>query len=342
MNQALYLPLDEFIGDKAPNLDLAADYLELTAVFSENNQSLSQDIVNVSELGAESEFDNVDEEMRIREDIAAGAVARMTSRKRVLTTSYPFNFDQYGSVISFVNEEYNLGQTAYLLSLILSNLSAVNALLSGTSMHPTDSEVRDLRQFFQYFATAAIAGEIGGRAWSFGHPRPDRKGFKSKLTEIWDILQDGRVGADKSAPSRPMDDQVDIFAWREQRDNLPGYLLVAAQVATGKNWKEKSIKSHVNEVFVKRWFEQLPVTIILAYHVIPFARPDEKFRDDVLVLGNVLHRLRVPRRVEEAVVLFQNGLVFEAFDELKLAADWIRSYVERAKAASNCCLQNCC
>ena len=342
MKQALYLPLDEFTGSKAPNLDLAADYLELTAVFSENNQSLSQDIVNVSELGAESEFDDVDKEIRIREDIAAGAVARMQSRKEVLTTSYPFDLDALGSVISFTPKESNLGHTAYLLSLILSNLCAVTPLLVGSCMHPTKQEVRKLRQHFQYFATAAIAGEIGGTAWSFGFPRPDGTGFKSKLTEIWDILKDGIVGADPSAPSNPKDDQIDIFAWREQRDNLPGYLLVAAQVATGAKWKSKSIKSHVNDAFVKRWFKQPPVTTILAYHVIPFARPDDIFRDDVLVVGNLLHRLRVPRRVEEAVALFQNGVVFDAFDELKAAADWIRSYVERAKSTSNCCLQDCC
>ena len=71
---------------------------------------------------------------------------------------------------------------------------------------------------------------------------------------------------------------------------------------------------------------------MVAYHVIPFARPDEKFRDDVLVLGNVLHRLRVPLRVSEAASLVSNGVAVEAFDLLDGASEWIQSYVKRMKA----------
>ena len=333
MSQTLYLPSDEFDGHGTPDLDLAADYLELKAVFSGDGQSFSQDIVDALDLAAEADFRDVDAEIRFREDIAAGAVARMTSRKRVLAAAYPFDLDDQGNVISLAVEEPDFGQTAYLVSLILSNLRALSPLLDGSAMHPSDQEVRELRQHFQYFATAAIAAEIGGAAWSFGYPRPDGTGFMKKLSEIWTVLKDGTVKADPSAPARPKDDQVDVFAWREQKDGLPGFLLVAAQVATGKNWRDKSIKSHAARVFAKRWFEPEPVTEMVAYHVVPFARPDDKFRDDVLVLGNVLHRLRVPCRVTEAAVLARNGVAIEALDQLETAAKWIRSYVARARAA---------
>lgn len=109
--------------------------------------------------------------------------------------------------------------------------------------------MRALREYFQYIATAAIAGEIGGRAWSFGFPRPDRSRFLEKLTEIWSVLKDGDVEPDPSAPTSPKDDGVDVFACQEPKDGLPGFLLVAAQVATGKNWREKSILNQVNDPF---------------------------------------------------------------------------------------------
>ena len=128
-----------------------------------------------------------------------------------------------------------------------------------------------------------------------------------------------------------MDDRVDVFAWREQRDGLPGFLLAAAQVATGRDWKDKSILSHIDHAFPLRWFKRPPATRMVPYHVIPFARPDDEFRDDVLVLGNVLHRLRVPRRVSEAVDLAGSGVPIEAFDRLDEAAAWIASWVERAR-----------
>ena len=333
MSPAVYLPSDEFGGIEPPDLDLAADYLELKAVFSRDGQSFSEDIVDALELAAEAEFGDVDAEIRVREDIAAGAVARMTSRKRVLATAYPFDLDDRGDTIFFTAEHPDLGQAAYLVSLLLSNLRALSPLLDGSEMHPSDHEVRELRQHFQYFATAAIAAEVGGPAWSFGHPRPDGTGFIRKLSEIWAVLKDGSVKADPAAPAAPKDDQVDVFAWREQRDGLPGFLLVAAQVATGKNWRDKSIKSHIARVFSARWFERVPATEMVAYHVVPFARPDDKFRDDVLVLGNVLHRLRVPRRVIEAADLARGGVMIEAIDQLEAATEWTRSYVERARAA---------
>ena len=332
MNPVPYFPSDEFANDTPPDLDLAADFLELSALFSKEGQSFSEDIVNALELTAETEYIDVDTEVRNREEVAAGAVARMSSRKRVLETSYPFDIDKDGGVIFFSGELTDLGQTAYLVSLILSNLKSVSPLLVNDDVHPTEEEVRRLRQSFQYLATAAIAGEIGGPAWSFGFPRPDRTGFFTKLSEIWASLRDGKVGADPSAPRDPKDGQVDIFAWREQKDGLPGFLLVAAQVATGSNWKSKSIKSYVGDVFVNRWFNPVPYTVMVVYHVIPFARPDEMFRDDVLVLGNILHRLRVPSRVSEAASLVSNGVAVEAFNLLGGVSEWVQSYVERTRA----------
>ncbi len=252
---APYLPPDAFASGP-PDLDLAADYLELKAVFSPRRQSFSGDIVDALELAAAAEFPDVDAEMKSREEVAGGAISRMASRKRVLEGAYPFELDRHGDVIEFIAIEPDLAQSAYLVSLLLSNLRALSPVLDESGFHPSDAEVRQLRQYFQYFATAAIAAEIQGPAWSFGFPRPDRKGFIQKLTAIWSVLKDGVVGADPTAPSAPKDDQVDIFAWREQPDGLPGFLLVAAQVATGKDWKDKSIKSHMADVFPARWFEK--------------------------------------------------------------------------------------
>ena len=54
MSSVVYLPSDEFGGAKPPNLDLAADYLELKAVLSGDGQSYSEDIVDALELAAET------------------------------------------------------------------------------------------------------------------------------------------------------------------------------------------------------------------------------------------------------------------------------------------------
>lgn len=110
-------------------------------------------------------------------------------------------------------------------------------------------------------------------------------------------------------------------------------LLAAAQVATGANCKEKSVKTQVAGVFAGRWFNPQPVTTLVPCHIVPFARPDDKFRDDVLVLGNILHRLRLPFRVMEAEELAKRGVAIEAFDELPGIVAWLQDYQHRGALA---------
>ena len=332
MSVPLYLPPDAFAGNRN-DPDLAADYLELTAFFSPDDQALSQSITDALELAAEEDYETVEEELQAREEAASSAIARISQRRRILDDAYPFDVDDAGDIVRFKSRDLSFGQAAYLVSLVLSHLSSVSDVLTGTPVYPTDAEIRDLRNYFQYLATAGLAAEIGGPAWSFGHPRPDRTGFIEKLTEIWAVLRDGRVNRDPSAPARPKDDQVDVFALRKHRDGLPGFLLAAAQVATGANWKDKSVKTQVAGVFATRWFSPQPVTTLVAYHIVPFARPDDKFRDDVLVLGNILHRLRLPFRVMEAEELVRRGVAIEAFDELPNIVAWLRNYERRGAPA---------
>ncbi len=333
MSVRVYLPTDEFGGPRPPNLDLAADFLELRACLSGTGQSLSSEIVEALELAAENDHADRGSEIEMREDAASGAMNRIRSRRDALENAYPFQFGGDGRAIYFTTDPLNLGQAAYVVSLLLSNLRALSPLLGDSDFHPSESDERLLREYFQYFATAAIAAEVGGQAWSFGFPRPDGSGFITKLSEIWAVLKDGVVEPHCSAPRNPKDDQVDVFAWREQRDGLPGFLLVAAQVATGKDWKSKTLRSHIQAAFPKTWFNPVPATELVAYHVIPFAREDTEFRHDVLTVGNVLHRLRVPRRVLEAVDLVRDGVKIEAFDQVEVARDWTRKFLRRARAA---------
>ena len=332
MNSPLSLLASDFGSGSLHNADIVADYLELSAIFSGDLRSFSRDLTAAIGLGAEEDFEDVDAEIVERESTAQDAVGRMEMRRRVLGQAYPFELDEDGEEVLFIAEDPDLGQAAYLLSLILSNLPSASQLLNDFSGCPTEQEIRDFRKYFQYFATAAMAAEVVGPAWSFGFPRPDGTGFVEKLSRIWAVLKDGRVQPRQFAPNVPKDDQVDIFAWREQKDELPGFLLAAAQVATGKNWKQKPNRDHVSNVFPKRWFCDPPATAMVPYHVIPFA-PGEKFRDDVIVCGNILHRLRVPYRVSEAVELNKQGVHIEGFDRLPDAADSLMSYVGRARVA---------
>ena len=330
MPGSVYLPADDFGGNGPNDLDTAADYLELTAFFSEERCVLTQSIVDNLELARDGDFSSVEEEIAKREEVASGAVLVVSGRMRALATAYPFHISEDGRLVSCEINRQNYGHAAYLVSLILSNLRAITPLLDGSGMHPTNAEVASLRQYFQYFATAALAAEIGGRAWSFGFPRPDGSGFLSKLEEVWIVLRDGTVDPEEGeVPQAPKDDEIDIFAGRVHADGLPGFLFAAAQVATGANWRTKSLRNHLDRVFFPRWFARQPATPPLPYHIVPFALPEAGFRDHVRSLGNVLHRLRVPLRVEQAGTLHAQGVQIEAYDQLDGALDWLSLYASR-------------
>ncbi len=330
---ALYLPLDSVTGHPV-DVDLLADYLELTAFFAADATARTSDLVNATSLGATEDHVDVDDEMRDgAEELVARAVNRVRTRQNALDTEYPFRLEPGGDVLTCEPDEQSFGQAAYVLCLVLSNLMPMSQILAGSDLHPDDEEVRRLRRYFQYFATAALAAEVQGDAWSFGFPRLDGSGFLDKLKDIWRELRDGRIERQPGAPELPKDDQVDVFAARPHRDRLPGFPLAAAQVATGRNARDKSLKGHLG-AFKSRWFGTQPVTDFIPYMVVPFATADDQFVDDVRVMGNVLHRLRVPRRVEEAARLVEKGVTIEGYDRLAEVARWVAEYRNRAGAAA--------
>ena len=331
MTSSLCFPIDEVMGGAA-DLDRAADFLELAAFFASDSAATTSDLANQAAIGAADGHIDVDGEMQNgEEEVVSSTVNRLDNRRRALGSSaYPFELDARGDILTCELAQGSFGHTAYILSLVLSNLRALSPILDGSELHPDEPEVRRLREFFQYFATAALASEIGGSAWSFGFPRRDGLGFLEKLRQIWNVLGDGLVEAQPGAPRQPKDDQVDVFAARPHLDRLPGFPLAAAQVATGRDAREKSLKGHLG-AFKSRWFARPPVTEFTAYMIVPFVVGDEQFIDDVRVMGNVLHRLRLPRRVAEAEPLVEAGATIEGYDRLLEAVQWVTDYRERAR-----------
>ncbi len=333
MTRDLYLPIDVVMG-RSIDFDQAADFLELSAFFANNSQTLTSDLANELAIGAAEDHTDLEAEMLNGvEEVVSGTVNRIETRLRALGRAYPFDLDDRGDVLTCDLHSGSLGHAAYILSLVLSNLRSISPVLDGSSHHPDADEVRKLREYFQYFATAALAAEIQGDAWSFGFPRPDHSPFLEKLKRIWCKLADGRVEAQAGAPQQPKDDQVDVFAARLHQDRLPGFLIAVAQVATGQDAREKSLKGHLR-AFKGRWFATQPVTEFIPYMIVPFAIANCQFVDDVRTMGNVLHRIRVPHRVEEAKRLVQAGATIEGYDRLEQAVQWIAEYQSRVGAAA--------
>ena len=301
-------------------------------------------ITNEASIGASDDHGSVADEMDGGgqnpniEELILGVVRCLVQRQDMLDTLYPFSVGPGGDIIEYhrrpcAQEHEKIGRAAYMLSLLLSNLRAVSPVLDGSVLHPDKHQERELRQFFQYFATAAVAADIGGDAWSFGFPRPDGSGFIEKLTKIWDEIGDGTVDRQPGAPAQPKDDQVDVFAARRHKDGMPGFPMVAAQVATGRDFRAKSIKGHIR-AFRQRWYSPPPVTDFMPYLVVPFVMDRNTFIDTVRTAGNLLDRTRVTIRAAEAAQIGKRRQV-EGYGFMAEAGRWIAGFQESVMAMSS-------
>ena len=351
MSVNLHFPASDFVlksgheSDEVSDWNISADYIELFAYFSKSSEALFAELINAAEIGTEQDRNSINDEISCREESQIETREVIRRRAELLGDVYPFSFGSGENSIKYTgisSDDFSdpqiLGRTSYMISLVLSNRPPLRQVLDAEKVKIDDDEVMMIRRYFQYFATAALAGEINGSAWSFGFPRPDGSMFRDALQEIWKTLKDGEVNPNLGAPKRAKDDKVDVFAARMHRDGYPGFLLAVGQVATGKNWRSKSILGYVIQGggFKTKWFLPPPVTNFICYHIVPFTFADFtvdkrfEFSNDCAEFGNILHRLRIPCRVKEACIRHdEGGISIQAFDKLYEAVDWVKEYRRR-------------
>lgn len=329
-----FLPQDQLTGNE-PDFSLAADWVELTAFLAPDGHALVAELTSTLEI-AQDEYPDLDAVVQTRDRIAVETVGEIETRARQLGDAYPFRLDATGSTLSFDTGQ-NWGRTLYLLSLVLSHLpSERSPVLERSGLLPSDEDIIKLRRWFQYCATASVAGEIGGDAWAFGWPRLDGSAFLEKLKSIWAILKDGDVvdTPPPGAPEKVKDDEVDIIAARQGCDGFHGFPIILGQVASGFNWRSKPLRGHVDNVFYPEWFSTLPASQTMAYHIIPFVVDSHSLRRDTRRLGHLMHRVRVCARALEAYRALERGVPMkiegtEAFKEVDLWTAKYRSRTDR-------------
>jgi hypothetical protein len=326
-----FIPQDELTGP-TPNFLLAADLVELTALFAADSQAMLAELSSALEIG-QDEYENLDEVLAKRDRITVETAAEIELRGRLIGEGYPFRLDAKGAVLTFTAPQ-NWGQTLYVLSLILSHLpSERSPVLERAGLLPGEPEITELRRWFQSCATAAVAAEIGGDAWAFGWPRPDGSKFLDKLKAIWARLHDGDV-RDKplvGAPTKVKDDEIDIIAAKLSCDEAHGFPIILAQVASGENWRSKPLRSHADYVFYPEWFSNPPASQTLVYHVIPFVLPREQMRRETRRLGHLMHRPRLCARAYEAqqTIKVRGDLQIEGTEAFGKVDAWASNYRSR-------------
>ena len=158
-------------------------------------------------------------------------------------------------------------------------------------------EVLALPAHFQVCACLAAGGYFGGAVCSFGFPRATGNAFLPALRDAYARFGHGDVRASilPGQPAATKDGGIDIIAWRDHPDRLPGKLYSLGQCASGKNWKGKPVEIMP---FHTEWFSNVPAVNCLPSLYIPFLVYDdlEEFDDDTYAEA----RARDPCQCERA------------------------------------------
>jgi hypothetical protein len=261
--------------------------------------------------------------------------------KRVGKESYPFSLTDDGSHFFMKPEITNSGYI-YLFCLLLSHPNEDDVLAGSYTPNIGDNQ----RKLFQSCSTVAAAGVINGNAVSFGFPRPDGSGFYDKLTEVYtSLIKDGQIKKTAMAgtPTHIKDFEIDVIAWKHRQDArvLERYFL--AQVASGKNWEEKTLSDNKLELFHRLFFDAAPSTKPDRGMFIPFIFEyerdislEEKLKIFEAMYGKFHYRFSIPRHYASGYKIAQENSFFhiDGISDFVAIKSWVNSEINRIAKVS--------
>jgi hypothetical protein len=324
---------------------LLADWLELKAIASLGGRVGFNTLLSAVALGEDEQRTDIADENRAEDQLIQRVQDELERRRRSVGKDYPFRIISHGRVLRFVTPVSKPG-AVYLFCLFLSHAFGSPFVSKKLAPKLTNS-TRDL---FQACATVAAGGYVRGPAVSFGWPRPEKSAFLKGLRDVYKKFGDGKPHKvpRPGAPKKVKDNGVDVIAWRRTADRLAGTQYLVAQVASGADWKDKSVKAE-REQFHLFWFSEPPAAQCNDAMFMPFALEPEETNDGtpyadvldghmkfvMLKFGTLFYRDRVARSLADGLRCFARGeRQIERVADLDRVMEWVAAYQKRLKAAA--------
>lgn len=227
-----------------------ADWLELGALVARDHNSSYGDLERALRRNALAEL-QTDEEVEQKITEVADELNR---RSQSAAEAYPFRIE--GSVIGFPRRLLRL--EPYLFCLCLSYF--------GDKRRPGQTPFP--RRLFEDLSSIAAGNYLAGAAIRFGWPRS--RGIPRAFREAVTALCIGYIGEGQTFREQPVgrtkDSRLDVVAWRDSPDRLPGKLLLFGACASGGDWHEKVFELNPNS-FCKKWMAEQPVSFVKAFFI---------------------------------------------------------------------------
>jgi hypothetical protein len=339
-----------------------ADWLELRALLSERRISSTGDLSNVFDIADEGgrqpdwvdphTGDVLDEDIldEARTTLYEAAFAELEFRAASLQESYPFRVDSQRMVLhANFSEQLHVGQVAYTFCLVATAIREKKI----SDLRRLDAEILTLPLHFQVCACVAAGGYFGGAVSSFGFPRPEGDGFLPALRRVYERFGYGepRATVEPGLPAATKDGGIDVIAWRDHPDKLPGKLYSLGQTASGLNWTQKSVVADVTP-FHQTWFTNQPAAHYLPALYIPFfAYQDlEEYPGDVYaqararkvatherMFGVIFDRLRIAYHANQCMLQVHEAKreAVDGYDRINAVAQWVNDAVSKVLSQGN-------
>lgn len=192
-------------------------------------------------------------------------------RQETLGESYPFEVDlaRYRLARRVVEPVPHPGQIVYLFCLLS---SAIRERKFQPQNVLTQAE-RDIADAFQVCACLAAGGYLNGDVSSFGFPRATGTNFLTALRQTFARFGIGAVRTSDDIPdglpTSLKDGGIDVIAWRDHPDGMPGKLYLIGQCASGLQWRDKSVVEYIRQLHGS-WFTRRPAEYSTPAMFIPF------------------------------------------------------------------------
>ena len=293
-----------------------ADWMELQALRSTRRRSTIGDLLGVFDIFE----DAAASDSLFREDEATGdeydqsiieiernrlidrVFDELHYRQQVLGDAYPFSVRKSPPALEHVRGAAKApGHVVYLFCLLASSIRE-------NRIHPADVTQlaqREIPTLFQVCSCLAAGGYVVGEVASFGFPRSSGSGFVAALKTTYERFGSGVVrSVGPGTPSSVKDEGIDVIAWRDHPDHLPGKTYLLGQCASGTEWRDKSVVDRIPQFH--GWFSTPPATYCQPSMFIPFTLHRDLADDP----ETTFDRLRHSRFVREER---RYGIVFDRF-----------------------------
>jgi hypothetical protein len=219
-----------------------------------------------------------------RQQLVAITFAELTARAELMGPAYPFHVDDARLQLRLdpAATVSGAGSLVYVFCLLASSVR--NKVLTVSA-----SLTQDIPNIFQVCACLAAGGYVDGSVSSFGFPRAKGDDFLPALAETFERFGAGKLHLSVPAgfPDSLKDGGIDVVAWKDHPDRMPGKTFLLGQVASGSNWDGKSVRPYIPQL--RLWFATPPATDSLAAMFIPFTLHQDLPENDHAAFLDTVH-----------------------------------------------------